>query len=310
MKSRGSQFREILARTKPLALPGIHDPLGIKLVETLGFEAAYMGGWATGAHLTTTEPGLTMTEQVECARRAAVVVNIPLIVDADAGFGDVMHTMRTVRDFEQAGVAGIHIEDQVFPKRARYHADVINVLPLKDMIDKLEAAVKARQDKDFFIIARTDTPSSVNYGGIDEAIRRGKAFIDAGADAVMPRFLYNWKDPGLTKGKKIREDVERFAQGMAGSGVPLFFIDVWSGLSTEEIGNLGYDVILHPLAATVAGAKATMDIYGNLFKFGNMNIDLMEFVGMQLKIQDILGLSEYYALEERLQKEEEERKQK
>ena len=299
--SKGAQLRQLLARKKPIVAPGVYDPLGLKIVETLGFEVGYMGGWATGAHLMSTEPALTMTEQVDCARRAAKAVNIPLIVDGDAGFGDVIHTMRAVREFEDAGLAAIHIEDQVFPKRARYHANVLYILPLRDMIDKIKGAISARRDKDFLIIVRTDARGAVG-GSLDEAIRRGTAFVDAGADVIMPNKI---REPFIPPGT-IRAEGKKFAEAL--SGIPLLWVDVWSGLSVEEIWDLGYQIIIYPLVGVVAAAKAVMDVYGDLKRFNTMKIDLSEFAKMQTKVQSIMGLPEYYAIEERLEKEEKERR--
>ncbi|HVH82170.1 MAG TPA: isocitrate lyase/PEP mutase family protein, partial [Stellaceae bacterium] len=116
-----TKLRELLRAKIFLHMPAVYDALGARLVEQAGFEAVYSGGYVTGASRAVTEPLLTMTEQITLAADAAAAVDIPMVVDAGAGFGEPLHTMRTVREFIRAGIAGVHIEDQLFPKRAHYH---------------------------------------------------------------------------------------------------------------------------------------------------------------------------------------------
>src|SRR5260221_1487150 len=140
-------------------MPSATTPIAGKLAETRGAKPVYTGGYATGASRAITEPLLTMDEQVRVAGEVARAVEVPLIADAGAGFGEPLHTMRTVREFAAAGVAGIHIEDQLFPKRAHYHKYVAHAVPLPDFVDKIRWACRQRDqtDRDFVIIARSDT---------------------------------------------------------------------------------------------------------------------------------------------------------
>ena len=172
-----------------MVAPSCFDPLSAKIIERLKFEACYLGGYSTGAHSGITEPLLGLTDMTNLARAVANAVNIPLIVDADSGFGDPSSIPRTVREFERAGVAGIHIEDQVFPKRFHYHKysvqkpkRTVHVIPMEEMLSKLRIAVNARENPDFVIIARTDAFASE---GAEEAFERCKAYYRVGADLIM-----------------------------------------------------------------------------------------------------------------------------
>ncbi len=137
MTSKTHQLRSLLQSGEFLYMPSATTPIEGKLAETMGAKLVYTGGYATGASRAVTEPLLTMDEQVRVAGEVARAVEIPLIADAGAGFGEPLHTMRTVREFAAAGVAGIHIEDQLFPKRAHYHKYVAHAVPLPEFVDKI-----------------------------------------------------------------------------------------------------------------------------------------------------------------------------
>jgi 2,3-dimethylmalate lyase len=174
-------LRGLIERREILVAPGIHDALSAKLAEDVGFEAVYMTGFGTSvSNFGLPDIGfLTMTEMVENARRIANAVNVPLIADADTGYGNHLNVMRTVEEYERAGVAAIHIEDQVAPKRCG-HMEGQTVVSAEEMASKIRAAIKAR--KEMLIIARTDANSAI---GFDEAIRRGNIYREAGADIVF-----------------------------------------------------------------------------------------------------------------------------
>ena len=171
-----TRLRTLLKKGSFLYMPSVTDPLGGRLAESIGFKSVYTGGYATGGSRTVTEPLLTMTEQVEHAKNIAKTCSIPMICDAGAGFGEPLHTMRTVKEFIHAGIAGIHIEDQLYPKRAHYHKYVVHAVPMKEFIDKIKMACSARDavDKDFVIIARSDT---CRFDGLGEASKSEKAYI-------------------------------------------------------------------------------------------------------------------------------------
>ena len=180
--SKASLLRKNLASSGMLIAPGAYDAIGAKLIEQAGFPLVYMTGAGTSASLGYPDYGLlTLTEMAENAGVLARSVNVPVISDADTGYGNELNMIRTVREFESRGVAGIHIEDQVMPKRCG-HLDNKEIEPLEKYVSKIRAAVEARIDPHFFIIARTDSRASM---GFDEAIRRGNAALHAGADMVF-----------------------------------------------------------------------------------------------------------------------------
>src|SRR5271165_2904810 len=188
MSTKTKQLRTLLASGEFSYMPSATTPIEGKLAETAGAKLVYTVGYATGATRAISEPLLTMDEQVHVAGEVARAVTVPLVADAGAGFGEPLHTMRTVREFAAAGVAGIHIEDQLFPKRAHYHKYVAHAVPLPEFVDKIRWACRERDriDSDFVIIARSDTCREF---GLDEAIARVNAAAEVGADLglVFPR---------------------------------------------------------------------------------------------------------------------------
>jgi 2-methylisocitrate lyase-like PEP mutase family enzyme len=140
MPSPRQTLRERLRQGETIVAPGAYDPISARVVQFLGFPAVYTGGYITGAHTTITEPLLTLTEQVEVAHKVVRAVNLPVLADAGAGYGDPLHVMRCVREFEAAGIAGIHIEDQVYPKRASYHKGLEHIIALEEFQERLTYA--------------------------------------------------------------------------------------------------------------------------------------------------------------------------
>src|SRR2546423_4207646 len=179
-----TRLRELLVQRDLLVAPGAYDALSARLIAQAGFPAVYMTGFGTAASvLGQPDVGLlTMSEMVSCAAAlAAVVGDRPLIADADTGYGNPINVRRTVREYERAGVAAIHIEDQVWPKKCG-HLEGKQVIPLREMVQKIRAAVDARQDPDLVIIGRTDANG---VHGLDEALRRATAYLEAGADVLL-----------------------------------------------------------------------------------------------------------------------------
>lgn len=196
-----SQFRELLRTNGLLPLPGVYDGITAKLSEQAGFKSIYMTGAGTSASLGYPDFGLlTMTEMVDRAATIAGAVKIPLIADADTGYGNELNVTRTVREYERAGAAGIHIEDQVSPKRCG-HLDGKEIVPREEYIAKIRAAVSARADRDFLIIARTDARA---VAGFDEAIARANDAIANGADMAFVEATQSLEEvtlvPKLVKG--------------------------------------------------------------------------------------------------------------
>ena len=180
--SQVSRFRALLERDGMVVAPGAYDCITAKLIQQSGFAAVYMTGAGTAASLGYPDFGLvTMSEMVANARRIAGAVELPVIADADTGYGNELNVFRTVREFEHSGVAGIHIEDQEFPKKCG-HLDDKQVIPREDYFAKIRAAVAARRDSSFMIIARTDSRA---IAGFDEAVTRANAALIAGADMAF-----------------------------------------------------------------------------------------------------------------------------
>ena len=177
-----SRFRALLQRDRMVVAPGAYDCITAKLIEQAGFSAVYMTGAGTAATLGYPDFGLvTMSEMAANAQRIAAAVGLPVIADADTGYGNELNVFRTLGEFEQSGVAGIHIEDQEFPKKCG-HLDDKQVIAREDYIAKIRAAAAARRDKDFLIIARTDSRA---VAGLDEAVARANAALAAGADMAF-----------------------------------------------------------------------------------------------------------------------------
>ena len=182
MSNPASLLRQLLAAPRMVIAPGAYDAIGARLIEQAGFPAVYMTGAGTSAAHGYPDFGLlTMSEMVENAAVMARAVQVPLIADADTGYGNELNVTRTVREYESRGVAAIHVEDQVSPKRCG-HLDGKEVVPRADFVSKIRAAVEARRTKDFMVIARTDARAMLS---LDEAIWRANAALDAGADMAF-----------------------------------------------------------------------------------------------------------------------------
>jgi 2-methylisocitrate lyase-like PEP mutase family enzyme len=180
--TEAARFRELMRRDGMVVAPGAYDCITARLIERAGYDAVYMTGAGTAATLGYPDFGLvTMTEMVDNARRIATAVGVPVIADADTGYGNELNVVRTVREYEAAGVAGLHIEDQGFPKKCG-HLDDKEIVPRADWLAKIRAAAAARRNRDFTIIARTDARA---VAGFDEAIGRANDALAAGADMVF-----------------------------------------------------------------------------------------------------------------------------
>lgn len=270
----------------PLVAPGCYDALGARLIEQAGFGAAYMTGFGTTASLLgRPDVGLLgMSEMVDNARRIVGAIDLPLIADADTGYGNQINVIRTVQEYERAGVAGMHIEDQILPKKCG-HMENKQVVDTDVMVGKIRAAVAARHDDDFVIIARTDARAP---HGLDEALRRGSACADAGADVLFIEALQG------------ADEIERVAAEFA--GIPLLFNWVEGGktppLTYDEIAALGYAAIIMPIGTLLAATRAMQQFLAKLKSAGtpaDFADELMPFAGFT----DLIGLPEIGELETR-----------
>lgn len=284
MGSPREQLRHTLSTGEPVVAPGVHDPLLGRIIQRMNFKACYVGGWMTGAHLTTTEPLTTLSEQVEVAGKIARSVDIPVICDADAGFGDPIQVLRTVREFEDAGIAAIHIEDQVYPKRASYHRGIEHVVPLEEFLAKIRYALHARRDPNFMIIGRTDVGTAVG-GSWPEAVRRVKALEELGVDMVMPM-------------TRTMEEMETFRKLYPNPKLPLLTTAYFNGPTMTELHNLGFQAIIYPLATVVASVGAVLRLYEGLSENGNISFDQQQALEVREEIKAAIDLPYYYQIED------------
>jgi carboxyvinyl-carboxyphosphonate phosphorylmutase len=242
------RLRELLRGPDPVLAPGAYDAMSALLVEQAGFPAVYMTGFGTTASLLgRPDIGLlTMSEMTDAARRIVSAVGVPVIADADTGYGNAINVIRTVHEYEAAGVAAIHLEDQPAPKRCG-HMDGKSVIPAGTMAGKIEAAVEARDDPDFVIIARTDARA---VEGFDAALERARRYRDAGADML---FL-----------EALQTDAEIEAAAAAFPDTPLLFNWAEGGKTPPtdlaRLAELGYRLVIFPLSTLLAATTAVRDV--------------------------------------------------
>jgi len=236
-------LKQLLKRNKLLVAPGCFDGLSARLVQEAGFEAAYLSGGAVARSMGIPDIGLvTMSESIERAAQVVSAINIPIIADADTGYGNAVNLVRTVREFERAGVAAIHIEDQITPKRCG-HLDGKEVISLGEMTQKLQAALAARSDPDFAIIARTDA-RGVN--GFDDAIKRGQTFAQLGVDAIFVEAPQSEQE--LAEIPKRIPNVPLLVNVFKGGKTPM--------LPVERLEKIGYRIAIYPSETQRAGIFA------------------------------------------------------
>jgi len=265
----------------PIAVPGVFNALVARMAERLGFKAVYLSGGALSAASGVPDVGLiTLPEFVEQARLIAQATSLPLLCDADTGFGEALNVERTVRLFESAGAAGIHLEDQVLPKRCGHLSGKGLVEPAA-MAAKIRAAVAAKRDSSFVIIARTDA-RGVN--GFDDAVARAKLYLDAGADAIFPEAL------------ESEAEFARFAKAVP--AVLLANMTEFGKSPSRDVktlGQLGYKLVLFPLTAFRSALKAAQDTLAALQRDGHQRSALPTM----LTRAELYDLLDYKGYEER-----------
>src|SRR5271168_169714 len=270
MNEQRSRLRELLAGPGMIVAPFVYDCLQAKLAAAAGFEAVYMTGFGTAAARGYPDLGLlTMSEMVANARAISQSVNVPVICDADTGYGNPLNVWRTIREYEDAGAAALHIEDQVWPKRCGF-LEGKQVIPLENMIAKLRAAIDARRDPDLVIIARTDALAPLGW---EEVTRRARAYHAAGADLIF------------VDGIKTLEDLRNCARLL--TGLPLLYNGQL--LHPAEIAQYGFKVMIH-IATLFAIYQRTRDAISELARSGTISGG----PGLELlpEITDLLGAPE------------------
>ncbi len=264
-------------------MPGVYDALSAKIASRTGFEVIFITGYSLAATLLG-EPDfglLTQTEVVAAAQRICAVIDTPVIVDADTGYGNALNVIRTVRDLRRAGAAGMFLEDQVWPKRCG-HMKGKQVIPLDEQLKKLKAAIEAKDGRPFFIVARTDSRQSL---GLNEAITRGIAFKEAGADAVF------------IEAPESRDEMKEIAHHVPGPLVAnMLERGVTPLMGPQELKSLGFELIVWPLAPLYGVAQSLTDIYGTLRLQGS-TLAILDRLMPFNQFNDIVGLDEKYSLD-------------
>ncbi len=281
-----AHLKQLLRAPEILLAPGAYDVLSAKIIEHCGFRAVYMTGYGTSASvLGQPDVGLlTMSEMVERARNLAEAVEVPVLADADTGYGNPLNVMRTVREYEKAGVCGIQLEDQVFPKRCG-HMLGRRVIPRDEMVQKIKAAVDARLDDDLVIIARTD--ARTNHG-LEEALERGKAYEEAGADLIFIE-----SPESVEEMRKINEtfpDTPTLANMLEGGRTPI--------PTAKELEAMGFGIAIYCTGPLYAAALAVRDYMQHLQSAGT-TADYYDRLITFPEFNSFIGLDKYNELSAR-----------
>src|SRR5262245_60625554 len=257
--STARRLRELLAAPGIIRSLGAHDVFTARLIELAGLETVFLGGFGTSASLLgLPDVGLiTLSEMADAVRRMAARVKIPVVADGDTGHGDLHNVVRTVREFEQAGAAGVLLEDQITPKRCG-HFQGKQVIPAEEMVLKLKAALQARRDPNFVIVARTDARATL---GIDAAIERANRYGRAGADVCF------------IEAPESRQELERIPREVK---YPLLVNMLTGGvtpiLSVEELGRLGYKIVVCPIESLLVAGRAVQKLIQALLTRGRVDL--------------------------------------
>lgn len=278
LPSPGAELRKLM-KSGIVILPGVYDAITAQAARSAGARGLYL----TGAGVTNARLGvpdiamITQSEMAQVARQVCQIANLPVIADADTGYGEVWNVVRTVIDFEAAGLAGLHLEDQLSPKRCG-HLDGKQVISAERHAQKVRAAVEAKRDPQFLIVARTDARS---VEGIDGALDRAKCYVDAGADAIFPEGLVS------------ETEFEAFRKAVS---VPLMANMTEFGktplITAARFGELGYEIVIFPMSAFRMMLKAVSECYEELLKTGTQ-ARLLDRMKTRAELYELIGYREY-----------------
>ena len=283
-----ASLRKLLSGPEPIVAPGAYDALTARLVEQAGFPAVYMTGFGTAASLLgLPDVGLlTMSQMVDNARRIARAVDLPVIADADTGYGNPLNVIHTVQEYERAGVSAIHIEDQITPKKCG-HMENKQVISGAEMCEKIRAATEARTSADFLIIARTDARA---VEGLDSALRRARSYREAGADLLF------------AEAPQSEDEVAQIAGAFP--DVPLLFNWAEGGktppMPLERLKELGYRVIIFPIGALLMATQAVRRLLAEIREHGSPMGLAGEWISFR-EFNEMIGLPEIRQLEKRFE---------
>jgi carboxyvinyl-carboxyphosphonate phosphorylmutase len=269
----------MLTAPEILVVPSAYDALSARVIEQAGFTAIHMTGSGSSASiLGYPDLGFTnISEMAEHAKNIVMATSLPTIVDADAGYGNAMNTWRTMREFERAGMVGFHLEDQVNPKRCG-HLEGKRLISAEEMAGKIEACVEGREDEDFVLIARTDAREAL---GMDEAIRRSKLYLSAGADCIFLEAPLN-----VDELKRVRDEIDAplLANMVEGGKTP------W--LTTEELQAIGYNIVIYPLSGWMAAASVLRQLMAELRETGTTQ-GFWDRLGLRMSFSELFEVFDY-----------------
>jgi 2,3-dimethylmalate lyase len=283
--NKAEMIRQSLKKSGQLIMPGVYDALSARIATTAGFEVIFISGYSVAATMLG-EPDfgiLTQTEMLSAAQRICSVTDLPVIVDADTGYGNAINVIRTVDELIRIGAAGMFLEDQVWPKRCG-HMKGKQVIPLEEQLKKLQAAIDAKKNRDFFIVARTDALQAL---GLNEAISRGIAFKQAGADAVFIE-APETKEQMLAISRSVPGPL--VANMLERGATPL--------MGPQELRDLGFDLIVWPLAPLYSAAKSLNEVYTTLRREGT-TVEILDRLMHFDEFNRIVGLEEKYQLDDK-----------
>jgi 2-methylisocitrate lyase-like PEP mutase family enzyme len=284
MRNHAAEIRARLKHGAPLVMPGVFDALSARIATRAGFEVIFVSGYSVSAtQLGEPDFGvLTQTEVVAAAARVCGAVDVPVLIDADTGYGNAVNVMRTVRELVRAGAAGMFLEDQVWPKRCG-HMRGKRVIPVAEQVAKLRAAVAARGQSEFFIVARTDARQA---SGLDDAIARARAYREAGADALFVEAPQSFEE--------LREIGQRLPGPLVANMVEE---GVTPQLPPDQLGALGFQLIVYPLSGLFAATHAMQQIYARLRADGH-TLAVRDRLTTFPELNALVGLDEKYALDQ------------
>ncbi len=281
------RMRELLAADGPIIRMGISDPLMARIAQSAGFDSVVLSGYAQGATAVRPEPLLDLTQLAADTTAIQGAIDIPLMIDAGACFGEPMHVWNTVRRLERTGAAGLQMEDQVFPKRAHYHRNYEEqTISQEEMIDKIQVAAETRRDPNFVIVGRSDSMKTVGY---DEGVRRANAYAEAGADVVMV-----WPN--------TMEEVERAPRDIK---APLAYVVTHGnrvGRPTppvDELVSMGYKVISYATLGILTYYLAVFESFREIREKGDTRFGKEDLIKARKDLEALIGLDELYKIEER-----------
>ena len=278
-----ARFRSLLEGGELIVAPGAYDALTARIIERTGFSAVYLGANALGIGRSKAQPFVTLTETRDSVASVSRAVDLPIIVDAGAGFGDRAHVFQAVRELEAAGAAALHIDDQPYPKQPRYHVGQGQVLPVDVVVEKLIVALQARRSEDFMIIARTDSLRVTH--SIDETIARAQAFAAVGVDGLLVLDLTPEQAPAV---KMALPDIP--LGWMGGVTTPI--------ASVREIAAAGFSLALYPFNTVAAVAAAVADLWKGLKVTGEIGQPDELLARMRPELLEIVHMRKFVDIEQ------------